>query len=70
MAAGRGIAALPGWLADQYSRHLPIVSRRLGRQGIMKHIYLGVREGERNIEYLQDFIRLAKHVDLPKMKQS
>ncbi|HCA77091.1 MAG TPA: LysR family transcriptional regulator, partial [Alteromonas sp.] len=40
VSAGRGVAALPGWLVDTYANSLKLVSVRLGPKGIMKHIYL------------------------------
>jgi len=60
VAAGRGVAALPGWLIDQYATTLPIKRRRLGENGIMKQIHLGVRNGEGKTDYIADFIELAK----------
>lgn len=60
VAAGRGITALPGWLVAEYQSQLPIKSLPIGKQGIQKQIYLGVRKGEGQISYLSDFIRLAK----------
>ena len=60
VAAGRGVAALPGWLIEQYQNQLPIVAKRLGNQGIHKHIHVGVRNRDRDVEFIADFIRLAE----------
>lgn len=60
VAAGRGVCALPGWLVDQYATSLPIVSLQIGEHGIHKHIHLGVRHGENEIDYLNDFINTAQ----------
>lgn len=59
VAAGRGVAALPKWLAKEYEEKMPIVAVRLGETGIHKHIHLGVRETDLDIDYLSAFISLA-----------
>ncbi len=60
VAAGRGVCALPGWLVDEYAKSMPIKSLRLGKQGISKQIYIGIRKDEQHIDYLTDFIAQAK----------
>ena len=60
VASGRGVAALPRWLAEEYAERMPVVPVRLGRQGIAKQIHLGVREADLDIDYLQAFIALAR----------
>lgn len=59
VAAGRGVAALPGWLIDEYADQLPITSLRLGSEGIAKHISLCTREADARLIYVQDFIESA-----------
>lgn len=63
VSAGRGVAALPGWLVDTYASQLQLASLRLGSKGIMKHIYLGMRNNDINIDYIAAFVRLAKETD-------
>lgn len=60
VAAKRGVTALPGWLLKEQSPPLPLIAKPLGRTGIHKHIYLGVRESDRNVDYIQGFITQAK----------
>lgn len=60
VASGRGVAALPRWLAQEYAQKMAVVSVRLGRHGIAKQIHLGVRESDLHIDYLQDFIQRAR----------
>ena len=62
VCAGRGVAALPKWLAFEYSQKIPIQTLRLGKSGIHKHIYLGIRETDKNIDYLISFIDMAKKI--------
>lgn len=60
VASGRGVAALPRWLVQEYARRMDVVAVRLGPKGIGKQIHLGVREADTNIDYLQAFIELAR----------
>ncbi len=60
VASGRGVAALPRWLVKEYASKVDIAPVRLGPHGIAKQIFLGVRETDRNIDYLQAFIELAR----------
>ncbi|WP_289245265.1 LysR family transcriptional regulator [uncultured Methylophaga sp.] len=59
VANGRGVAALPRWLAEEYCTKLAIAVVRLGSEGIAKQIYLGTRESDCDVEYLSAFIELA-----------
>lgn len=61
VAAGRGVAALPSWLAEDYAGRLSISRVRCGDAGIHKSIHLGVREGEEGFLHVQSFLALAKN---------
>ncbi len=60
VASDRGVAALPRWLAEEYADKMPVVPLRLGRGGIAKQIFLGCREADVAIDYLQAFVELAR----------
>lgn len=60
VACDRGVAALPRWLAEEYCTKLPLSVVRLGKEGIAKQIYLGTRERDTSVEYLEAFIDLAR----------
>ncbi|SAK56200.1 LysR family transcriptional regulator [Caballeronia hypogeia] len=63
VASGRGVAALPRWLAEEYADRMPITPVKLGKKGIAKKIYLGMRESDRSIDYLAAFVALARDAD-------
>ncbi len=63
VASGRGVAAMPRWLVEEYAAKMPVVPVRLGPNGIPKQIYLGAREADVNVEYLRAFVELARHSD-------
>ncbi len=46
--------------AAEYQRQLNVVPVRLGRHGILKQIFLGVRESDVEIDYIAAFTQLAK----------
>ena len=60
VASGRGVAALPRWLVLEYADKMDVVPVRLGKHGIAKQIFLGVRETDVEIDYLRAFIEQAK----------
>jgi LysR family transcriptional regulator for metE and metH len=60
VACGRGVAALPKWLVAEYRSKLSVTPVRLGRRGIRKQIFLGVRVLDLELEYVSAFIRLAR----------
>lgn len=60
VASGRGVTALPKWLVTDYAPQLELATVRLGPQGIQKHIYLGIRDADHTIDYLQSFMAMAR----------
>ena len=60
VASGRGVAALPRWLVQEYATRMDMVPVRLGPKGIAKQIHLGMREADLAIDYVQDFISQAR----------
>jgi LysR family transcriptional regulator for metE and metH len=65
VASGRGVAALPRWLVDEYAGKVAIEPVRLGRNGIAKQIFLGARETDAEIDYLRAFVDLARGSRVP-----
>lgn len=60
VASGRGVAALPRWLVQEYADRFDVVPVRLGPRGIAKQIFLGAREADLETDYLQAFVALAR----------
>jgi LysR family transcriptional regulator for metE and metH len=60
VASGRGVAALPRWLVEEYTVRMNVVTVRLGPGGIAKQIFLGVRAEDASIDYIRAFIDLAR----------
>ncbi|GGP22626.1 LysR family transcriptional regulator [Silvimonas iriomotensis] len=61
VASGRGVAALPRWLVEEYAEKQDVFPVRLGEHGIAKQIFLGVREADTEIDYLRAFVELARN---------
>ncbi len=60
VASGRGVAALPRWLVEEYADKLDVVPVQLGEHGIAKQIFLGTRETDTAIDYVRAFVDLAR----------
>lgn len=61
VASGRGVAALPRWLVDEYAGRMPVVPLRLGA-GVFKQIFLGTREADAGTGYLEAFVDIARRI--------
>ena len=59
VASGRGVAGLPNWALFEYLKKDYVVARRLGKEGVWGTLYAAVREEQRSLPYLQDFIKTA-----------
>jgi LysR family transcriptional regulator for metE and metH len=70
VASGRGVAALPGWLVAEYHKKYRVVPVRLGRRGIPKQIFLGIRSADIEIGYIAAFIELARANRAPSRKRA
>jgi LysR family transcriptional regulator for metE and metH len=59
VASGRGVAALPRWLVEEYAGRMPVSALRLG-EGVFKQIFLGTREADAGTGYLEAFVDIAR----------
>jgi LysR family transcriptional regulator for metE and metH len=59
VAHGRGVAALPRWLAEEYAPRLDLHPIKLGRDGIAKQIFLGQRAADTSVDYMRAFVDFA-----------
>lgn len=60
VACGRGVTALPRWLVSEHAERYDIFPVRLGEKGLHKQIYLGIREEDTNLDYIQGFLKQAQ----------
>lgn len=60
VACGRGVAALPRWLVLEQQDRFPLTPVRLGKDGIDKKIFLGLRKSDAEIDYMAAFIEIAR----------
>jgi len=60
VACGRGVAALPRWLVNDFSDTYPVFPVRLGPAGVDKQIHLGIRRADAEINFLKAFLELAR----------
>lgn len=60
VASGRGVAALPRWLVEEYAGRMAVAPVRLGQEGVFKQIFLGTREVDAGTAYLEAFVEIAR----------
>lgn len=59
VAHGRGVAALPRWLVEEYAPRFRLHPVRLGHGGVAKQIFLGMRETDADVGYMRAFVEMA-----------
>ena len=65
VSCGRGVTALPRWLAERYAASMNLSVLRLGQSGIAKQIHLGVRQADASVDYVAGFVNLARRMACP-----
>ena len=60
VVSGRGVAALPRWIVKEYADKFDVFPVKLGVHGVDKQIFLGVRDTDSHLDYLQAFLALAR----------
>lgn len=60
VASGRGVATLPRWLVNEYATQLKIKPVALGKRGVAKQIFVGIRREDMDVPYIKGFLELAK----------
>lgn len=60
VASGRGVAALPRWLVEEQLDRFALFPLKLGKKGVAKQIFLGLRKKDVEIDYLRAFIEIAR----------
>ena len=68
VASGRGVTALPKWLAEEYSDKVAIAWVRLGKRGISKQLFLGIREADCEVGFIKAFVKLARQLETSQLK--
>jgi LysR family transcriptional regulator for metE and metH len=63
VASNRGVAAMPRWLVEEYAGKMDVLPIRLGRNGLLKKIFLGIRKRDVEVDYIKAFFVLARKPD-------
>jgi len=59
VASGRGVAGLPDWALYEYLQKDYVVARKLGKEGVWSTLYAAVREEQRSLAFVEDFLTTA-----------
>lgn len=60
VASGRGVTALPHWLVNESKNNLELKTLSLGKGGIWKQIFIGIRNQDEDVDYIKSFIEMAE----------
>ncbi|ETD73134.1 LysR family transcriptional regulator [Pelistega indica] len=60
VASRRGIAALPYWTVLPYLQKGYVVAKQIGQTPLRSNLYAAIRENQKNIAYLNDFIKIVQ----------
>lgn len=61
-ALQRGVCILPEWLADIKNKDLKLRKIRIGKKGLYQKLYLAMREPDRTIPYIKQFITVGQKI--------
>lgn len=67
VAGGRGLCVLPNWAAEEYTSRDYVASRSLG-DGVFSTLYAAIREESLELEYMREFLLLAKDMPFEHLK--
>ena len=59
VASGRGVAGLPNWALFEYLQKDYVVARPLGKEGVWNTLYAAVREEQKSLAFIEDFMATA-----------
>lgn len=59
-ALNRGVCVLPEWLADIKNKDLNLKKIRIGDQGLYQKLYLALREADKAVPYIRQFIEVGQ----------
>ncbi len=59
VASGRGVTCLPNWALTEYLEQGTVMAKKLGESGLWCTLYAAVREDQREMAFMQDFLSTA-----------
>ncbi len=59
-ALNRGVCVLPEWLVDIKNKDMNLKKIRIGNQGLFQKLYLAMREADKTVPYIRQFIVVGR----------
>ena len=59
VASGRGVTCLPNWALTEYLEQQTVLVKKLGESGLWCTLYAAIREDQREMAFMQDFLNTA-----------
>lgn len=60
VASNRGVAVMPDWVVANEQYGHDFVAKKITRNGLTKRLYAAVRDGDKELGYIEDFVKLTK----------
>ncbi|OQX37301.1 MAG: hypothetical protein B0D91_07070 [Oceanospirillales bacterium LUC14_002_19_P2] len=60
VVSNRGVCALPNWAMHEYLEQGYIKALKLGEKGLWSTLYAAIREEQRDMPFMADFLKTAK----------
>jgi len=68
VASGQGVAALPDWALAEYLESGSVIARPLGKEGLHGTLFAAVRENERSLAWMEEFLDTARQVSFERLR--
>ena len=60
VASGRGVSVLPDWVIEDQKYGHDFVSKPITKDGLTRTLYAAMRENERTLGYMEDFVKFTQ----------
>ena len=60
VASGRGVSVLPDWVIEDQKYGHDFIAKPLSKNGITRTLYAAMRENEKNLGYMKDFVKFTQ----------
>jgi LysR family transcriptional regulator for metE and metH len=60
VASNRGVAVMPDWVVANEQYGHDFVAKKITKNGLTKRLYAAVRDGDKELGYIEDFVKFTK----------
>jgi LysR family transcriptional regulator for metE and metH len=60
VASNRGVAVMPDWVVANEQYGHDFIAKKITKNGLTKRLYAAVRENDKKLGYIEDFVKFTK----------